>query len=638
MLLLPLLAVRPQEAFEKAGAFPDPLRDAALRMASGADVLHYDLDFRLAMTAEALEGKVDIQVRLLAPADSVVLNALRLRIDSVRVNGVPCTFTADTSRETLAILLPGPRPPGDTLRISVHYARPPSSRSRRGYFHFRDLPGLPAPVGYTFSEPSDARLWFPCVDDPADKATMEMRLRVPEGFTAASNGRLVGVTANGDGTMTWRWRETHPIATYLMCITASDFAFSQCAFVRAPGDTVPLQYYTWRADSAQAAAYLPAVDTMMRTFSTYFGPYPFDKYGMTGVAPFGYLGMEHQSLSTLSRYALTWRRVVAHELVHQWWGDLVTPGDWRDIWLNESFATYGEALLEEATRGGPEALRRYMVDTLEEFQYASWQGSVYDPVGQGFNLFDRVVYSKGAWVLHTLRHAIGDSAWWHVLGAYRARFGYGNASTAGFKSVADSVTGRDISWFFSSWVYGRGWPQFRVLWEHRNGVLSVTLNQVQPGSWSTFTAPITIRVRRVGEPDVDHRVWDSLRTQNFTFAVAGQVTGVELDPDRHVLRQVVGTSSADEPGDVPAEFALHQNFPNPFNPGTVVRFTLPLRAEARLEVIDLLGRVVGRLHDGIAERGFTEVRWEAGGLPSGVYFVRLRSGGRTATVKAVLAR
>ena len=638
IVLLPLAAARPQGAFEKQGAFLEPLRLVGSRPVPAVDVLHYDLDLRLAMVDEGFQGTAGIRLRLLAPADSVVLNALRLRIDTVRANGVPCAFSADTTRETLTVRLPAPRPAGDTLSIAVQYARPPSSRSRRGYYYFRDLPGLPAPVGYTFSEPYDARLWFPCVDDPADKATMEMRLRVPEGVTAASNGRLIGVTPNGDGTSTWRWRETHPVATYLMCITASDFAFSHRAFVRAPGDTVPLQYYTWRADSAQAAAYLPAVDTMMRTFSTYFGPYPFDKYGMTAVAPFTYLGMEHQTLTTLSRYAVTWRRVVAHELAHQWWGDLVTPADWRDIWLNEGFATYSEAILEQYTRGGPAALRQYMIDTLQEFQYASWQGSLYDPVGQGYNLFDRLVYSKGAWVLHTLRNVLGEYGWWRMLEVYRARFAFGNATTAGLKAAADSAAGRDMSWFFDCWVYGKGWPQFTSSWGQAGDTVRVTVNQVQPATWATFSAPFTIRLTTSTGGYVLERVWDSLRTQTFAIRAAQPVVRVELDPEYHLLRQVLTPQSVGESGVPPGEFALEQNYPNPFNPRTLVRFTLPARQEALLEAVDVLGRVVARLHDGAGEPGLHQVEWDAGSLPSGVYFLRLRSGGRTAVVKASLVR
>ncbi len=118
--------------------------------------------------------------------------------------------------------------------------------------------------------------------------------------------------------------------------------------------------------------------------------------------------MEHQTITTLNRYLKTDEKVVVHELAHQWWGDLVTCGTWKDVWLNESFATYAEALWAEQN-GGREALRQYMHSALEHFYYGSWQGGPYDPEGQGFNLFDDVVYSKGAWVLHTLRGVIGDS-------------------------------------------------------------------------------------------------------------------------------------------------------------------------------------------------------------------------------------
>ena len=313
---------------------------------------------------------------------------------------------------------------GDTLRIEISYRRVhgyPRPSSRQGYYFFRDTIGLPANLGYTFSEPSDARFWFPCYDEPWDKATAEMNITVPDGYVAASNGRLLATASNGNGTATWRWREDHQIATYLMCITASRFRVSTFPYVSAQGDTIPLQYFTWQSDSAGAAAFLPTVRQMVSRYSELYGEYPFDKYGMSSIVPFVYLGMEHQTMTTLNRYVQTDPRTVSHELAHQWWGDNVTCGTWADVWLNESFATYSEALWREST-GGFLALKSYMKDTLDGFRFGSWQGAVYDPLGQGFNLFDQVVYSKGGWVLHTLRGVLGDSLFFRSLSAYRRTF------------------------------------------------------------------------------------------------------------------------------------------------------------------------------------------------------------------------
>ena len=140
-----------------------------------------------------------------------------------------------------------------------------------------------------------------------------MMITVPEGYVAASNGRWIGTTSNANGTVTWHWREDHQIATYLMCITASRFAVSTLPFVSTRGDTIPLQYFTWSIDSAAASAFLPTVHQMVALDESRFGDYPFDKYGMSSIVPFVYLGMEHQSMTTLNRYVQTDQRVVSED-------------------------------------------------------------------------------------------------------------------------------------------------------------------------------------------------------------------------------------------------------------------------------------------------------------------------------------
>ncbi len=420
------------------------------------NVLHYDLSLTLAMTEELMGGRTEIRLVLESvvggSTDRVILQSAKLQIDSVRINGLLCTVVPDTVAEEIALVAPAGIQfmSGDTLSVRIDYRRLAGVKrpgSRWGYYYFKDSIGIPSHLGYTMSEPSDARFWMPCHDVPTDKATAEIRVTVPAGYVAASNGKLLDVSPAGGDRVQWHWRELHPLAPYLMSITSSRFSISTLPFVRAAGDTIPLQYYTWKADSAQTAQYLPTVHAMMTGLSGLFGPYPFDKYGMTSVVPFGYGGMEHQTITTMNRHLQTDERVVVHELAHQWWGDLVTCATWSDIWLNESFATYSEALWAEI-KGGKQALRTYMVNDLEHFYYGSWQGGLYDPEGQGFNLFDDLVYSKGAWVLHTLRGVIGDSAFFRTLHAYRARHAGGNATSLQFQSVVDSVTGTSMSGFF----------------------------------------------------------------------------------------------------------------------------------------------------------------------------------------------
>jgi aminopeptidase N len=604
----------------------------------GFDALHYNLNLTIPLTNDSLSGLNRITIRLDAPATTVSFNAVGLRIDTARVDGTVRPVTIDSAGEEIAVDLGTARSAGDTITIDLVYSRVRvfPRYSRYGYYFFDTSVGVPANLGYTMSEPSDARNWMPCYDEPWDKATAEFHLTVPAGYVAASNGRLTGVAGNGDGTVTWNWQEDHQIAPYLMCFTASKFSVSSLDYVRAAGDTVPVQYYVWQADSAACAAYLTTVRSMVQYFETVFGPYPFDKYGMTAITPFSYGGMEHQSLTTLNRYLKTDETVVSHELSHQWWGDLVTCGTWPDIWLNEGFASYAEALWQEHRRGHP-ALTDYMLQDLTSFQYASWQGSVYDPQGQGFFLFDQVVYSKAAWVLHMLRSVVGDSTFFHSLRAYREKFSWGNAVTTDFTSVVDSVSGMDLSWFFDEWIFGAGWPKYSIAWTPNGDSTDVTISQQQAAQWPTFTMPLTVRVYSGGSK-TDIQVRDTARTQLFRLATPFPVDSVALDPDSHVLKQMVPTPTEVRADGHPVTFALSQNYPNPFNPSTTISYTLPVRVHARLTVYDVLGRRVAVLVDGVEHAGEHTVLFDATRCASGVYIYRLEAGTFTADGKMTLTK
>ncbi|MBM2841408.1 MAG: Peptidase protein [Bacteroidetes bacterium] len=642
-------------SFEKEGRFVLPERSFSYEGPQPFDMLSYKLDVSLAMVNDAFQGVCTMTMRLKANVDSLVLNAVGLSLDTVRVDGVMKSVSFNVPGEKFTIYLNGTRLVGDTLRIAISYRRTPGyprPSSRQGYYFFRDTIGLPANIGYTFSEPSDARFWFPCYDEPWEKATSEMNITVPSGYVAASNGKLLGTTNNGNGTTTWRLREDHQITTYLMCITVSRYSVSSLPYVKSTGDTIPLQYIVWNAlpyiDSAATASFLPTVREMMTVFAGLYGEYPFDKYGMTSVVPFGYLGMEHQTITSMNRHVQTNQRVVSHELAHQWWGDLVTCGTWADIWLNEGFATYSEALWREST-GGPAALKSYMRDTLNGFQFGSWQGAVYDPVGQGFNLFDQVVYSKAAWVLHTLRGVLGDSLFFRTLGAYRQRYAGKSAITNELKAVVDSIAGQDMSWFFNQWIFGPGWPKYATRYTWGADTLSLTIYQQQSVSWPTYKMPITVRAY-YGGSSTTFNVLDSLRTQTFQIYLSTAPDSVVLDPDGWILKQIVSPPNSVSDEQQPTAFRLFQNYPNPFNPSTTIAFTLPSlgsrRAEGReregshltLRVYDVLGREVATLVNEVKPPGEYTVNFNATSLASGVYMYRLDSGEAIQTRRMILVR
>jgi aminopeptidase N len=430
------------------------------------------------------------------------------------------------------------------------------------------------------------------------------------------------VQTDTDGSLLWHWKEEHQIATYLMSVTASRFTISTLPFARGPNDTIPLHYVVWEEDSAQCAAFLPTVHEMMTAFSALFGPYPFDQYGMAAVTPFAFGGMEHQTMTTLHRAYRTNDGVVVHELAHQWWGDLVTCGTWRDIWLNESFATYGEALWAE-WQGGATALKEDMTRKLT-FQYGSWEGAIYDPVAQGFSLFANSVYSKGAWVLHTLRGVLGDTLFYRMLATYRQKFAERTAITDDLRAVVDSLTGESYAWFFDQWVYGRGWPQYALQFGSSVDTLEVTIYQLQPSSWPTYRMPIQLRLQGATQ-ETTLVVWNSQRTESFRLPSPFPVLSVDLDPDGWILKELRDPPLAVDATTQPAGFRLLQNYPNPFNPTTVIRYELPSSHHVQLAVYDLLGREVARLVDEDQSRGSYAVQFGGDGLAAGLYLYKIRA-------------
>jgi aminopeptidase N len=605
------------------------------------DMLHYRIDLQLPLTTEQLLGRSTMTLVITAPTDTLMLNAVQLSLDTVRINGSGIPFRSDASRETFTILLGTTRSPGDTLTVAVDYRRIPGllrPADRLGYYWYTPSadPVALDTIGYTMSEPSDARFWLPCFDDPSDKATAEIHATVPRTFVAASIGRLLGVSNNPDGSATWHWQENHPVATYLLCVTASKFTVSSLPYARATGDTVPLQYYVWAPDSAACAAYLPTVRQMVQNLSSLFRPYPFDKYGMTAVAPFGFGGMEHQTITTLARNAATSRGVVVHELAHQWFGDALTCGTWKDIWLNESFATYSEALWEESV-GGQTALRSAMKAKLRFG--TSWNYAVYDPTGQGQYIFADLVYSKGAWVLQTLRGILGDSTFFRSLRDYLNQSWMNSVVTSEFQASVEKTAGTSLAWFFNEWIYGKGWPVYAYTSSFFGDSLSLRIYQQQNPAWPTFKMPVQLRAFKNGK-DTTFTLWDSLRVQSYRIPFPFAPDSVQFDPDLWIMKQMtVPPASADAPeGGIPDRFGLEQNYPNPFNPTTVIVGQWPAAADVSLIVYDLLGREVARMADGRYPAGRFRFTFDASRLPSGVYLYRLSAGPFTAVRRMVFVK
>jgi aminopeptidase N len=629
----------------------DAYVDASGQASTPATVLLYQLDLNfvdgLRNNNHNFIGKERIVAITYLTISNASLDASGLRIDSVKSHGRLVAFDATTTPGKLLVTLDRTYIAGDTVVLDIAYAH--TSTVNIGYYYYdQDIAGgTLARLAYTMTEPTDAPFWFPCINDQTFKAPCKINITVPTGYLAASNGLLKNQIANGDGTVTFQWEETHPIAMYLMAVTISQFSTFSHYYrkVTNPSDSVEIKYYIWQADSAgstyNAVTSFQNVREMMRFYSTIYGEYPFDKYGMATAYPFGAGGMEHQTMTTIHRSWLTnggSQDGIAHELSHQWWGDMVTCATWADIWLNEGFATYSEALWEEHFNG-TQAFRDYM-EKIKNFLNLSWQSPIYNPPPQ--YLFGSAVYRKGGWVLHMLRYVLGDSTFFNVFKTYRTRFQYAAATTDDFSSAASAAAGKDMKWFFNQWIYRKGWPVYSYAWNsqsHPGGGYDLTVTIQQTQGDSVFQMPVRLTARS-GSKDSTFVANDTLRTQSFHYVLQSRPDTLLFDRDGWILKQISSApvTVAEQDVSLPEFFGLYQNYPNPFNPATTITFSVPHTAYVIVRVFNLLGEEVAALVSEELKRGDYTTQWNAGGLPSGVYFYRLQADNFVQTRKLLLMK
>lgn len=501
--------------------------------AAGTDVLHYGLDLTVEPTAHRLTGSCTMTVRCLAATST-----FRFRLDDlfaigvVTVDGAPSAWRRIDS-ETVEVTLGALRAAGATFALTVPYDGFPTSQYGSIVFSSHSF----QPVVYTLSQPWYAYTWWPAKDDNRDKATADLLFTVPAALTVASNGRLVEVADAGGGRRRFHWRTDYATAPYLISFAATNYsAVDATATIAGVAMPVSLFIYPEHDIPANRDVWLRAVD-MLGAFGDLFGPYPFaaEKYGIYQFPPGG--GMEHQTITGQGSFL---EYLTAHELAHQWWGDLVTCATWHDIWLNEGFATYAEALWYEHKPGSPGAA--WLRETMELREPSSVDGTVYcyDVASPSRIFSGNYSYRKGAWVLHMLRHVVGDEAFFATLAAWREEFAFAAVTTADFQRVAEAASGRDLARFFQQWVYGPGAPTYRYGWRQVDAAgrrwVELHLEQIQPTDWPPFAMPIDVALAGAGVSTTAVAESDE-RAEHLLLPVAHEVTGVELDPDHWILHQ-----------------------------------------------------------------------------------------------------
>ena len=663
MVVLPF-AIQAQESatFRKSELVRGEASSAARLMRSsstlspgqeGFDAVYYKLDLKLSLNPNRLGGSVRMDARsLVSNLTTIALDLMSaMSVDSVTVGGSKVNVTQQPA--LVNISLNRPYQIGERFTVIIYYSGLPGSTGF-GSFFFTTTSSTSDPPNspwiWSLSEPYGAKDWWPSKDHPSDKAdSVDIWITCDAKFKVGSEGKLVAVLDNGNGTRTHRWQHRYPIATYLVSIAVAEYTEVAGWFKYSSTDSMPVINYVLPSRSGEAAASLVPTIQMLEIYSDLFGLYPFvkEKYGHSQFGWGG--GMEHQTMTSIVDFS---DGLIAHEMAHQWFGDMITMRTWPHIWLNEGFATYCVALYNERKSG---TTGYWNVMNREMSRAEKAVGSIYinDTLNIGSLFSGNLVYSKGATVLHMLRHVMGDSLFFRAMHDYATddRFMFGTATTEDFRATCESTMGgKSLGYFFSQWIYGENFPSYRYEWgSEKTGStyrVRVSINQTTTSSNPPFfVMPVDLLFKLDGM-DTTVTVLNDRQGQVFTFDMPGRPTSVQLDPNNWILKSASGTMVAVEKMvERPRAIRLKQNYPNPFNPSTNIAFEVPEAADLRLEVFDQLGRMVRVLvNDQRFEAGTHTVLFTAltdGGepLPSGVYYARLTADGfRVQTTRMLCIR
>ena len=515
-----------------------------------ANIKHIKLEVTLDFEKKRISGTATHRLSAIAgPLDRLEFDAAELEIRAVRAGSdgrEPASF--ETSDGKLRIGLARALGAGEEIEIAIDYAGQP----RRGlYFVGPDQAYPSKPVqAWTQGEDEDSRYWFPCYDYPNNRTTSEVIATVPEKFTAISNGALLGSSLDGAAkTRTFHWRHDVPHSAYLITLAAGEFAT-----IEDRAGSVPVTYYVAPGREEEARRAFGNTPKMIEFFERAIGvPYPYAKYAQVAVSDFIFGGMENTSATTQTADTLHDARahldfksdpLVAHELAHQWWGDLLTCRDWAHAWLNEGFATYFEALWCEENLGADEFawnLRQDREGYLDEDANRYRRPIVCNRYRTPIELFDRHLYEKGSLVLHMLRRVTGDDLFFKSLNLYCTRHRGANVITQDLQRAFEDTTGRNLDFFFDQWVYKEGHPEIEVSssFDEKKKLLSLTVKQTHKTGdtiVSAFSFPVTIALMDAEGRETRHRVEIKDREQIFNFVLDKAPKAVRFDPEHDILK------------------------------------------------------------------------------------------------------
>ncbi len=536
------------------------------------DVKNVSIDLRFDWDKEQAYGNTVITLAPFNDTQKFNLDAASMTINSVTLaNGTVLKFTYDGKKDNdkLEITLDRVYKKGEDLAVKVDYrtsyvntadgetAIGSFGRGLRFIKPTADEPNKPRQI-WSQGETEFNRYWFPSYDSPNDFRTSELRATVDKPYTVVSNGKLLEVKDNGDNTRTFHWKMDTPYSNYLSSIVVGEYTEVK----NGEYEGVPVMAYGYPSETKEVAATTKNLPATIKFFSEKTGvKYPYPKYSQTFVEDFGG-GMENISATTQIEEMIHDERELldtdseslqSHELAHQWFGDYVTCRDWGQIWLNESFATYFQALWDEQLKGKDffllDDVRGNQQKTLATWNQGNRRPIVTKNYANKDAMFDDYAYPGGGSVLHMLRKHLGDDLFFKSLNKYLTDNAHQPVSTEDLRIAIEETTGQSMDWFFDQWLYKMGHPIFEVSKNYANGKLTLNVRQTQKIDPNN-EFPQTEFFQTYVDVEVDgsvQRVWIKPQAENvFTFDAPTEPKLVNFDYEGTLLKELKFDKSIDE--------------------------------------------------------------------------------------------
>lgn len=578
------------------------------------DVTYHKLEFNVDPAVYFVSGKITTTYTALANMSTLTFDlANELTVSSVKQNNQNLTFVQNGNNE-LVITLPSTQPSGTAATVEVTYSGAPPVNGFRAFT--TEVRGNGSNTLYTLSEPFGARDWWPCKQDLNDKVnSIDVFITAPSQYIAVSNGIEPESPIINGANKTTHFHHGYPIPAYLICMAVTDYTVYTQTAGTAP-DTFPVINYLYpESFNTNLQTQLDQTPLILDLYKNLFEIYPFhnEKYGH---AQFGWGGgMEHTTVSFMVGFD---RQLIAHEMGHQWFGDKITCGSWKDIWLNEGFATYLADLVIENFDGSA----AFVTDKTNMINYITSQtgGAVYltDTEATDVNRIfsSRLTYNKGAMVLNMLRLKLGDTKFFQGMKEYLAdvNLAYNYALTPDFKSHMETAYGGDLTEFFNDWIYNQGYPSYNITAQNWGaGQVKVTVNQTQSNvSVSYFEMPLPLRFTSSTGQTFDTMVDNTFNNQQFIISVPFTINSVAFDVKKDIISKNNTVTLGNETFDLEKAITI---YPNPVNNEIHIQMPASIAIE-KIRLFNTIGQLV---------QENDTLDFSVATLPSGVLYIEIET-------------